>query len=341
MAAPGAPNGGDVATMGDDERVRDEQGRALRHGEGIGVTPATSVAASGAGQELVWPGGPTTWRPQSYGPVGTGGHGGPLFDYEQLRRFQELYDSAPGVYGVTTDEQVARPDVLREEEELQRRLAELQELKRQARQEQEQRFAKMQQEKKVAETREGVPMDQDKLRQMIQENLRLKEEIRALRKGPELNEKRSPLAEEFNTPEDKEETTATEGVARRLDLGQAGGDDPLRAGLQGGDQRLHGEGRGGEPAGDTMKFMMTMLESMQQLIKERTTSRDSPRQEVVKSSIELPKLAEWAYETGPIDLGDWVAQALHPLWKIFLMVLRSGGTKCGRRPTIGTSSTRR
>ena len=89
----------------------------------------------------------------------------PLFDHDQLRRLQDLYESAPQLYGRVEEKNVPRPDSLRkEEEELQNRLMEVQ----RKRKEQEDRKA-MEEAAKEAE--------QDVLRQVLEENAKLKEMI--------------------------------------------------------------------------------------------------------------------------------------------------------------------
>ncbi len=199
--------------------------------------------------------------------------------------------------------EAGRPEFLREEEELQRRLAELQMMKKKAKEEQEQRIARTMQEKmQIAE--------HEVIRMMMIENQKMKEEIKELKKGNQ--ERASPVAEEFNTPEERGETTLFDEVAKKLRLDEEGrhyaGQSTRRDG-GGVDFRASGSVPGGDPAaGDTMKFMMMMmLESMQQLIKDRDAGKGGNDTEVVKTTVELPKLPEWNHETGPIDLGDWIA----------------------------------
>ena len=147
---------------------------------------------------------------------------------------------------------------------------------------------------------------------------RLKEELQALKIRKEEVEKKTPAREEFNTPEnipvERLDQTTTGMGPRRLDMSQGvSGGDPtmgLHHNVSGGDPTmgLHHNASGGDPtAGDTMKFMMTMLESMQQLIKERESGRGGSDVEQVKTTVDLPRLPEWNHETGPIDLGDWLA----------------------------------
>ena len=293
------PNGGETP-QGRREMVLEYGGRE--------VTPLTSKSG---GRELVWPGGPTTAIPKSFGPVVS--EAAPLFDYEQLRRFQELYEAAPGIYGRSEEVMMERPQFLREEEELQRRLLELQELRKRATEEAMRKQARIQQEQeRVRQAAQGSNyMESEVFKQVVMENARLKEELHGLKKGKE--EKSSPVREEFNTPDNipLERTGLTSGmdVMKRLEMNPVGQvRAPLHHGGLGGDHTagLHGRGGEGDPStSDTMKFMMTMLESMQQLMKERESGKGDA--EIVKTAVELPKLPEWSHETGPIDLGDWIA----------------------------------
>ena len=145
----------------------------------------------------------------------------------------------------------------------------------------------------------------------MMENLRLREELQGFRKDNEEREKNSPVVEEFKTPEDKGEVQWMATVARQLQMEE---DGRRRAGLQGETSQHQSKAEprgtvpGGEPSsGDTMKFMMMMLESMQQLIKDRENGKGGGDAEIVKTVVELPKLPDWSHETGPIDLGDRIA----------------------------------
>ena len=211
-ATSAVPNGGETP-QGRREMVLERGGRE--------VTPLTSKSG---GRELVWPGGPTTAIPKSFGPVVS--EAAPLFDYEQLRRFQELYEAAPGIYGRSEEVMMERPQFLREEEELQRRLLELQELRKRANEEAIRKQARIQQEReRVRQAAQGSNyMESEVFNQVIMENARLKEELHGLKKGKE--EKSSPVREEFNTPDNipLERTGLTSGVdvMKRLDMNQVG-----------------------------------------------------------------------------------------------------------------------
>ena len=278
-----------------------------------GGNEATPLPLKSGGRDFMWPGGPTTAIPKSFGPVASTPEAAPLFDYEQLRRFQELYEAAPGIYGRSDEVMVDRPQFLREEEELQRRLLELQELRKRSNEEMMQKQARLLQEQERARqnAQSSNYMDSEVFKQVIMENARLKEELHGLKKRKE--EKASPAREEFNTPDNipLERMGVASGVevTKRLEMNQVGQRQAsLHPGSLGGDPRaaLLGRGREGDPpTSDTMRFMMTMLESMQQLIKERENGKGDA--EIVKTAVELPRLPEWSHETGPIDLGDWIA----------------------------------
>ena len=196
----------------------------------------------------------------------------------------------------------------------QRRLAELQEKKRKANEELMRRQVVLQQQqerdRQLQEVREGL--DLGAIRQVMEENMKLKEELQSLKGAA--GERQTPVKDEFKTPEnipmEKRNSTSEGDPARKLDLDPKSQQDTgLPRGSQEGDPKgLQREPREGDPpTGDTMKFMMTMLEGMQKLMMSREGFKDPSAVEVVKNSIELPKLVEWSQETGPIDLGDWVA----------------------------------
>ena len=161
----------------------------MEGGAMAGTRPmATSMALSpglpvqddhGQGQgQGAWPGGPMAEAPQSFGPVpGTvdprlAQGRGPLFDFQQLRRLQDLQDEAPQLYGgLLPAVQVAqRPDFLQEEEALRRRLAELQEWK------------------KRVEAEQKVTDEQKEIEKVREENMRLKEMVNRLL----IQEKKTP-----------------------------------------------------------------------------------------------------------------------------------------------------
>ena len=127
------------------------------------------------GDDRAWPGGPLAAMPMSLGPRGqerswseAGGEDHqPLFNLEQLKTFQDLYEAAPNVYGRVQDREVSRPTFLeKEEEELQRRLAAIQEEKK----------LREEEEWKTKTIGQGVE-DGDILKKVLEENSKLKEMI--------------------------------------------------------------------------------------------------------------------------------------------------------------------
>ena len=76
----------------------------------------SGVRANGAGEdpmsplvpEALWPGGPLQQVPPVFAPPG-GAVMQPLFNFDQLRKLQELYASAPQVYGQQDTTEVQRP----------------------------------------------------------------------------------------------------------------------------------------------------------------------------------------------------------------------------------------
>ena len=291
----GGLRGGEVANGGyERERGRDHELPALPDVE-----------------RTTWPGGPTTGIPSSFGPPEAlqAALVAPLFDVGQLRRLQDLQESAPQLYGKVVEKEVRRPDSLRkEEEELQNRLMEVQ------RQRKEQEEMKL----KSEAAREA---EKDMLMQLLEENAKLKEMIWEMKRTKPISEG-SVASLKFETPENK--VDLDEVLAREPE-----GDRVPEGAREPEDRRMQEEGKTGrtkpsdwmnvdgiwrkstekkEASGEdtTMRFMMTMLEGMQRLMLERDENRQGKESEHVKSMVDLPKLVDWTHETGPIDLGDWL-----------------------------------
>ena len=145
--------------------------------------------------------------------------------------------------------------------------------------------------------------DQDMLWRMVQDaraetevwrnkNKQLTEDLRACEKAL--------IDAQFATPDSRKEERRPE------DHGQeARAEEPPRS-------KDHA-GSTSTDADITMKLMMTMMSSMQemqrQLLSQRGTGRDEEKSDVewVRSGTqELPKLQEWSASTGPIDFNDWI-----------------------------------
>ena len=271
--------------------LSDDQGHRGVHDSGIPVLPQ--------GDGRAWPGGPMAMRPTSLGPSTHGDQGWedaggsyqPLFNLEQLGRFQELYEAAPNVYGKVMQREVSRPTFLeKEEEELHRRLAAIQE------------------EKRLREVQEGKSkaMNQDVendgiLKKVLEENSKLKEMIWELkRRTPD----RSQQSMQFETPDQGEATTRLRTASMEASRPEGASKPEGVSGPE--DWMKRGASRKSDE-GDTMRFMMTMLDGMQRLLLEREGARSHGGMENVKAMVELPKLVDWSNDTGPIDLGDWLA----------------------------------
>ena len=262
-------------------------------------------------ERTTWPGGPTTGIPSSFGPpeVPQTALVAPLFDVGQLRRLQDLQESAPQLYGKVVEKEVQRPDSLKkEEEELQNRLMEVQQRRR------EQEEIRMKNEA----AREA---EKDMLMQLLEENAKLKEMIWEMKRTKPTSEG-SVASLKFETPENKvdlDETLAREPEGDRVpeearvpegrrmqEEGKAGKAKPTDWTNVDGIWRKNAEKKETSGEDTTMKFMMTMLEGMQRLMLERGENRQGGENEQVKSMVDLPKLVDWTHETGPIDLGDWL-----------------------------------
>ena len=85
--------------------------------------------------------------------------------------------------------------------------------------------------------------------------------------------------------------------------------------IEGGEEK-RGKGKGSrrdEPKTDslppqTLDVILKLMEGMQEIQKKlmKGTGEDSEEAEVVRHSVELPKLQEWSAESGPIDYAGWL-----------------------------------
>lgn len=203
----------------------------------------------------------------------------PLFDVQQLGRFQELYESAPYIYGRIPQRDVSRPTFLDREEE-EERLAAIQEEKR-----------LREEEKRKKETEKDFGQSEI-LRQVMEENSKLKEMIWNLKR------RTPPPSVQFETPDQEKGAKWT----RELEQGASQPEEASRLevaskpeGVSGPEAvRLKPEEMKGPDQRDTMKFMMMMLEGMQKLMldKEDGKGRGSGGGEIVKPPVELPRLPD-------------------------------------------------
>ena len=131
----------------------DQQADGLPGGDGSGEVQGQDNGEQQVGAGGTWPGGPMAAIPKAFGPTSVmtpGPSEPPLFDYQQLKRFQELYSAAPQLYCQEPETSVARPDFLDEEEsELRKRLLEIEKKKKE-------RMAKSPEEMKMTVTMHAI-----------------------------------------------------------------------------------------------------------------------------------------------------------------------------------------
>ena len=220
---------------------------------------------------------------------------GPLFNEEQVRRFEELQRAAPML--VPRIPEAFRPAwMTAEDRRLQDREAE--EIKEEGRlkkiiQEQE-RLALLDRMRKMEEEVSKFQRTSEELRgsnqKLLRENQKLRMQIEAKFEAEEI-----PRREEFRTPE---EGAPEEREKKSNDLGF---ETPRQ-----GDQK----GRPGESPVDPkmmMKGMLKLMEGMQMMQSQILEVKKEKMMEVVKGAVsELPKLPDWKAETAPLDLTDWL-----------------------------------
>ena len=75
------------------------------------------------------------------------------------------------------------------------------------------------------------------------------------------------------------------------------------------------ETRGESLPPQTLDVILKLMEGMQEIQKKlvKGGSDDSEESEVVRHSVELPKLQEWSSESGPIDFADWLLLLQPPM----------------------------
>ena len=233
----------------------------------------------------------TSERRQEIGDTHGLGSQTPLFNDEQLRRFQAIYQRAPWLYPEERQRQ-SRPQWMEEEEKIRRRA-----------EEQMRRWEERQKE--------------DEMKRAIEESRRKDEELQRLReKAMALERENASLkmkdaqewgqSSQFVTPEEPQEAPK---VVRAVGEDLMG-DGPRVEGAKGDDRdhQTH-EQEEGNPEGlqGLLCGMMKLMQGMQAM---QTQILDVKRQkdlEVVKSGIaELPRLQEWKPDTAPLDLTDWL-----------------------------------
>ena len=328
--------------------------------EGEDTTKATPRMSTGmdaqAEQALQvspqWPGGPQT-DPRSLKPGGSqaqtdprslrpgGSHtqarstksvpsDEPLFNTEQLRRYEELRRQAPMLNPGRGEEETLqgmRPEALKEEEMkiLRAREAELlrerEELKEEARM-LRLMLAQRESARREEEDRKGLmnpPGLQD-------EEYRTPDEEKDPARRLFFEEAvRPPKPEEAERPPRPDEVVQARpweaGISPRPDeVAQARPweagrsprpDEVTQAQAQQGSMPTRREPGAEEPPG-TLHLMAMMMQSMQEM-QRKINSKEGGKEEgggeveFVRSHPEVPKLQDWNPSTGPIDLNDWLA----------------------------------
>ena len=260
-----------MRTEGLAPETREESGFGMRP---VGGSRGEEMMSPVQPEEL-WPGGPTRQTPPIYGPQG-GMPSAPLFNFDQLRRMQEMYLSAPQVYGAMGSSDVARPAFIEDEEAaLRMRLKEIEEKKRE-----EQASFNTEENRSLKERMLKMEKENDQLRQMLVSMNEMREGPRGT---PGMQRNQEP---EFKTPD--------EGEVREM----------RRTGAA---EERGAKEKGGTP--DTVAAMLKLMEGMQ-VLQEKVLAgphRGSDYMETVKAPMELPKLSLWDPESGPIDFNDWLA----------------------------------
>ena len=233
-------------------------------------------------------------RPKSLAPLP------PLFDDQQLQRFQEMYARAPTIYPKGPQGAEERPNFLQEDELRLQRVRQEEERLRENR-----RMAVMRHEEQAAIWRLYL--------EAIEENEMLKKRIALLTEEVATYERTFDEAQ-FGTPDG----------SRDRDLGAA--EEPLGATKSretGGypeTEKVKDEKNEKERAAPeedqqkaTIQVMLGLMQGMQDLqrrileVKNDEKGDDKGEAEWVRGgALALPKLAEWSGTTGPIDFNDWL-----------------------------------
>eukprot|EP00434_Breviolum_minutum_P029251 symbB.v1.2.025873.t1/scaffold2543.1/size76562/5 len=263
-----------------------------------------SMVGSVGRMELSMPRG----SPVSYGPTPQREQQNPLFDYEQLRRLQELQGQAPWLYGQfgAGETPLPRPrflpgasmdgNLLREEVNVIKS-----------------RINTLEAENETT---------RDMNRRLAEENARLKKSIEEAREQLEAHQK-------FVTP-DKGSAGSGRGSVRSHPIEVDEVTDPKEVPEDpyvteetfvpknvDGDTKQDGGGAGttsgtsSEQA--TLQLMAKMMEGMTNLQRQILESKDKEGDaETVRGQQELPALKEWTATSGPVDLSDWLVM-IEPL----------------------------
>ena len=243
----------------------------------------------------------------------------PLFNEEQLRRLEQLEQSAPLL--IRAEPQIPRPRWMIEEERKaeewkkeQERMKEMREQQRIAVQMKDDKHVQLM-ERLIALEKENLEMK--KAWQELQvENRQIKEKLKVMLESPR-----------YDTPSGRD-TLGRRRVQRRprscrRDRRRSRDPQPRRTG--------EGEKRGFNEM--SMELMVKMMDSMQKMM----AKKGSPEIEAVRhGQLEVPRLPEWSADSAPLDLGDWlimldaVMRDLSPTSHVWWQCIIGSGTRSTR-----------
>lgn len=222
----------------------------------------------------------------------------PLFDDEQLRRFEELYRDAPMLH--PREGVASRPEGMRAEQERQdRREGDLQRLI----------WNRIQVLEARAEETSKANEELKKSNQQIREENRvMKERIRNFMMPydtPEVKKGRGSETEAAGWTEAADFHGKKE-EDKKQDAGSAASEEvwvtPRKGESSRGDEK---ESPGGQKA--VVQSMLKLMEGMHALQVQIAETKKTKEVEVVKNYVgELPKLPDWRAESAPLDLTDWL-----------------------------------
>ena len=226
------------------------------------------------------------WSPEDLGEIDA--LSGPLFNDEQVRRFEELQRAAPMLVGRMPD--VFRPAWMTAED---RKYQEKEAEKEKKTFLEQEKFEVLERMRRMEEEVFRFQMASEDLRKSNQKLLTENQKLRMQIEARFENEKK-PRPEEFKTPE--------EGIPEGEKIeGERGFQTPRREGLPGGSSSSPVDPK------MMMKGMLKLMEGMQMMQSQILEVKKEKTMEVVKGAVsELPKLPDWKAETAPLDLTDWL-----------------------------------
>ena len=270
----------------------------------------------------LWSGGPSS-NPVAYTPdlqqgpelsLSVSSHT-PLFTEQQVHQMMQLEGQAPLLR--MRREELQRPQWMSEEEEKLRLADERKEEYRQ----QQMKFLMMHDEEKAKMLRKNYDLQKDckrveeEVRGFKYENWKIAKENEAIKKSnEEIRMQNEILKQKLRSFERRSEEGSVQGgeipgFSTPEEDKKDGRTFPKAEGPE--EPSARGSEKPKEKEDQQMELMMRMMSSMQKMIeKKEDTKKDEEEAESVRNAaIELPKLPEWALESAPLDLGDWLAQA--------------------------------